>query len=502
MNTSYNYKPQVTRLNYHRTPEVDRTGLPQKKRFRYERSCCSTQNQILALAFGVTLAAYAIQSQYKQAPLSEKLGTATSSTNSLSTSVSNKVSTASERMLPSSNPLPDPLSLGIPLNSITPRPTETKANLPATLPQAPTLKNAQLEQTPERVNPVVTQQPPTSTELEVFYKNSILDSNPPLPNPSLGLNKEKAQQWIDAHHDSAARQWAAKFIETTRFVSHEEFEQHLKNCVQQFEKWYLPLRKEHTAGDSPFSSTTIENKFVIVTNEPSRSEHWVASLAIKYFTTLPDDVISYQDTKDYPAKHPEVTVFLFLDDAAYSCKQAQDTVNRFGSNIHYSRHRSNLSEGTVAFITPFVKAPHCMLPYKKATSDYISFHSEIIKPINELMNEEDVSNFVKLYSGIEHSFNHEISLENRFPIVFAHKIADSWSTFTSIYSRGLVSPKTLSLEEKESLEEKKTWWHSFIGKKEKHYTPIQEIPFFEGIVPPYKLKACEQTGDTIICFGL
>lgn len=301
-------------------------------------------------------------------------------------------------------------------------------------------------------------------KLEAFYRNSILDPSP-LSGKHNPINKEKAQLWIDAHRDRTARQIAAKFIENTRYVSHDEFETHLKNCVEQFNDSYFPLRNK-------------KNKFIIVTTDSFKSNHWVASIAIKYFKQFPDDVIYLEEVESYVANHPEVNTFLHLDDAAYSCKQSKEMIATLDTNIYYGKYGSQQKmEYTIVSIIPFVKSPNCMIP-GDATTRVQSIYSEIIKPLKEVLDKDELQNFYRLYGGIEQGV--KIYLEDRFPIYFAHKIADNWSSFPGIYKTGIVSPRTLSFWDWGSIEEKK-------------------VPFIEKIITPYKEKACEKFSNPEFC---
>lgn len=174
--------------------------------------------------------------------------------------------------------------------------------------------------------------------------------------------------------------------------------------------------------------------------------------------------------------HPEVKTFVHLDDAAYSCRQSKNMLSRLDVNIYRGKRDSQQEmEYSIASLIPFVKSPDCMVP---GSSTVKSFYSEIIKPLKELMSREELKGFYKLYENIKTGV--KVHLEDRFPINFDYKIADSWSSFPEIYKTGVVSQSLLNGRDPTSTEEK-------------------EIPFIEHIISPYKITACASHDDKEFC---
>ncbi|PJD97637.1 MAG: hypothetical protein CK425_03145 [Parachlamydia sp.] len=250
-----------------------------------------------------------------------------------------------------------------------------------------------------------------------------LNIAPPIPQKSNAVNQVAAKNWVLAH----SVHWqptARKILKNLIHRSFKKFEQRLKIAVESFNEKLMSLPLE-------------ERKYIVIIPGKKwnqKSNPWVTSLALKYLTIPPLDIV-YENENSY---QNDIKAVIF-DDAAYSGKQLQGVLEttRF-KNVH--------------LIIPFISRT-ALSNISQAV--WVSSHEKMfnISDMNEFSEEE--LNLLKSKTGDYYSED----LTKRTFNWFDHKIPDHLSTLDDILCFG----KTLD-------------------------KPSCQVPFIPETTPPYSVK--------------
>ncbi len=143
----------------------------------------------------------------------------------------------------------------------------------------------------------------------------------------------------------------------------------------------------------------------------------VSALALEHFEKAPKYFISsaadsapyygqFLTVRQFREEHPEVPVYLMIDDAAYSCLQMRDTalivseINTHDYRDLFSRWMGRLAPTTYgkanyifATIIPIMQSPHCIqewLDHYDSTAEVKVFTSKKIFWLNEVLNKSQL----------------------------------------------------------------------------------------------------------------
>lgn len=322
-------------------------------------------------------------------------------------------------------------------------------------------------------------------KIDALEWNVRLCVSPPRPNRSYPIKKEQAENWINAHTCEKERKAARVLIEKTRHVSQAEFEKELKVSVDQFNEWL---------------ETQESKDYVVVVSSSTKSNYWVAQLALPHLKRLPRQVFKLdyntfegsfvvsKALKEYRQKYPEIDKIVFFDDAAYSCQQSNSLIVELGimdcidqnNEVRRGDCAKEKRNFTIAAIIPFMRAPECVLPiYCPKTNangeKYVHvFFSQRLPTMLEILPES--LRHVNIGCGI-----------NKIPVYFDHKIPDSLSTCSRSYKEGFVHyymggfcEEDLGLQE----EARAKYSQKLVEKFESHQK--KDTKFIDDITPPYK----------------
>lgn len=325
-----------------------------------------------------------------------------------------------------------------------------------------------------------------------------LSVNPPLPEQSYPIKKEQAENWITAHFGPDEQQAARSLVESTRHVTHTEFEAALSKSIGQFNDW---LDQEQ------------DKDYVLVVTDPRKSNHWVAELGLKYFKILPKQVLRIgfagighlpDELVKFTEDNPKIKTFVFMDDAAYGCSQSKWQIGEL-SNIDLRQKcklyldctpekrveiRKQEKPYRIKAIIPFMRNPDCVLPSSNVdisltepplTDKHIQvFTSERMLTAKELLSTKDIEVLRELYRypNDEHTLTY-----------FDHKIADSLSTCSQIYRGKALERQPYQRENypyyykkvrEEEMENSKLW-----NRLASWFNGPVDTRFIDPIFPPY-----------------
>lgn len=338
-------------------------------------------------------------------------------------------------------------------------------------------------------------------EIDALNWTEKLSTTPPRPLRSYPIKQQEANNWINGHKCEKHRDAARKLIQATRHVGQAEFESELKISTVKFNRW---LEEQDSQ----------EYVLIVSSQDSKKSNRWVAELALPHLKKLPKEVLSYGLTLDYFKRHPETNKFVFFDDAAYSCSQSRHTIStlnnidlikecgQYMNSCTADRQKEILNSEknhSVIAIIPFMRDPGCilpMLPVSKSSSPNVNvqnhihvFTSQKIKTIGEILTSKE-SQDIGCYS-------------EKVPVYFDHKMPDSVSTCTNIFTHGFISDNWEDCEEDLPTQPSSTWekvvnWFYGVDlawearqkqlKKFKEFEAKRQLPtkFIDEIVPPYK----------------
>lgn len=326
---------------------------------------------------------------------------------------------------------------------------------------------------------------------------------PPLPERSYPIKKEQAENWVNGHFGPVEQEAARSFIKTTRHVSHEEFERALSHSIGQFNDWL---------------DQSEDKDYVLAVTSPEKSNHWVAQVGLKYFKTLPKQVvqIGYAGWGKLPGPflsymkdNPSVKTIVFMDDAAYGCSQSKWQLMELSKIEYYQEcetHKGCTEERVheifkkvnykIKAIIPFMRDPNCVLPSSKVQVSHFApkiptnddhmqvFTTEKMSPLCELMPSKDIEVLDQVYKG-RYLFHTPCE---QIPIYFDHKIGDSTSTFNAIYSKGECEsrPYVWNKENADIIREREAQSESLGNQFARWYWGPVDTRFIDPIKPPYK----------------
>lgn len=251
------------------------------------------------------------------------------------------------------------------------------------------------------------------------YEEFELVIDPPKPRFDNAISQGQAALWIDSH-PSELQDLARKIVDNITHVSFRKFKAQLKSCVEDFNNQLLsyPIK---------------EQGYILVVPELcEKSNPWVFSHALRYFNTMPEDVVRINDLSSYFEnydKDKQINL-LFMDDASYSGTQMKYDVDL----ANQAANDGNLS----------IKV-HCLIPFMtKRAHELLSAHNdtffgnfEIILAVKHLFDqsEKEILQENNINSSDEITCRH-INWPEMTLTYFEHKIADWKSTFTAILKEG------------------------------------------------------------------
>lgn len=272
----------------------------------------------------------------------------------------------------------------------------------------------------------------------MFWKDQ-LSINPPRPKTSNSIQKEKAENWINAHCPSQ-RETARKFLSITRHITQEEFETSLKSSVKQFNKW--------------LKSQPSQDYNLLVTAKTSyKSNRWVAEIALPFLSILPKQVLTCdsifepleEDSINF-IKSDKTNIIVFFDDASYSGVQSGTVMSTIFLNLVTHQILEKHSSYQIVLITPFISTKalwvfHRLFQKNKIKSTYDPKYTPILTgEIHQnvrLIYDQLLFPLSKFLSDSECKNLQLDSWEcSRIPAYFDHKIADTLSTYESVYYFG------------------------------------------------------------------
>jgi hypothetical protein len=235
-----------------------------------------------------------------------------------------------------------------------------------------------------------------------------------IPN-SHPLNQISIKNWVE---QSDEKEIAQEFINITTYISYETFKTVLYKCTDEM----IDFMK--------LNNKTVLQFYVSNEIEPSymhKSSYWIISHIKKYLQSFPEFDIKIIDKID---EYDKDSYLIIADDASYSGSQISGIIeNLYGKSLNFY------------FLIPFISTT-ALNTIKDSLSDngfdeVINYPSKtcfIMKPIYELMDEENIIKLFKYYTekgtGI-----------NQYPIYFDHKVGDNYSSFPLIYSYGVIPNK-------------------------------------------------------------
>ncbi|MBS0604368.1 MAG: hypothetical protein JSS60_04930 [Verrucomicrobia bacterium] len=178
--------------------------------------------------------------------------------------------------------------------------------------------------------------------------------------------------------------------------------------------------------------------YVIVVDDPEKSNSWMVSLALKLLSAHPPIDVVHRDDLSSVVKNKNIRHLILLDDASYSGKQIASTLD--------------LSVFSLLDYFPHVKAVHTVVPFMTSQAEDKISHSistyysndripvpsyfvsteatmPMIKELPHLpvgVTEEDVSNF---YLFLQKQYDIKPEVAELLTLTFLdHKIADAMST--------------------------------------------------------------------------
>jgi hypothetical protein len=185
---------------------------------------------------------------------------------------------------------------------------------------------------------------------ELLYSLPYRDVMPadkiPFPG-SLDIDRDKQQQWIDAHSES--KQMIAKqIINNLRYISFDEFKDGLNSAIQKFNDYLAEQPNQNYA--------------ILILAQPGKSFSWVTSLALDNLFIKPSCFIVYDDRLSPTARcdiinQQEISSNLghivILDDASYSGNQLRSIIYGFNNQLE-TFDMVRLKQAQLHTIIPFV----------------------------------------------------------------------------------------------------------------------------------------------------
>lgn len=327
-------------------------------------------------------------------------------------------------------------------------------------------------------------------------------TNPTPPLRSNALDETRAETWVNLHEEKN-RALVKKFISSIKHYSFEEFENALRQSIETFNLKIMnlpPEKRNYILLVGPWNSKN---------DIKTRSNGWVASLALKYLAHPPSAILNYNEEINL-GLYPNLNRFLFVDDAAYSGTQLVHTIHDLKLDV------SNRPDTQIHFVVPFVSTHACERIYDTINrGKYKSFGIDMGGEYRPWKVKFVVEKF-KVFPTLEHIFSKQeriqlnrmlesslwcddekIATDNvtKSLTYFDHKVPDYFSTFEETMTKGAFLGVTYKVIEpvlaKEGfvVNEKKT--DDEVKKYNARYIELRDKlcyhPFIPTTIPPYKL---------------
>lgn len=231
--------------------------------------------------------------------------------------------------------------------------------------------------------------------------------DPPRPS-SRAIDCSTAEEWVGSHVGLQGQVLARELIKNIDHITQNQFEEALRCTTAEFNHHL----KE--AGDT--------NYIVWGPGGITKSELWVASLALKHLKFLPEDVVAGELSLN---KYPTVRQIAIFDDAAYSGQQMGESIS-----IAMKVLKKNFPDGNfkVHVVLPYISEYGITkvsgIPYEFKDNLKL-YHSQIFTPIQDLLPGIIAENFYAAY----HPRTDGPPPSTKSLVMFDHKIPDATSNF-------------------------------------------------------------------------
>ena len=284
-----------------------------------------------------------------------------------------------------------------------------------------------------------------------------LKKRPIIPSKSYKKNEKNIEEYIELTKDKI-REEIGKFFKITRHISYKEF---IKKLYENFDNLIEYCEKKDIESISLYLGKIDESEEK--DNIINKSNLWIAQHFYQYvkIKKIKININIIFHLKEIKNKD----FILILDDCSYTGTQLSSL---FYENREIINKYSNVQFYILtAFISKYAKhiIKETIKDYLKESNKVIfSKKSVIIEPLKKLMTKEEIKRLKKYYID-EQKISEIISLEDKYPIYFDHKLADIFSTYTDIYT-GI----------------------DVFNNKNSKITPIIEIP-----ESPYKIEKIDES---------
>jgi hypothetical protein len=253
------------------------------------------------------------------------------------------------------------------------------------------------------------------TRNDVFKE---LQKKPIIPNKSYPLNKDNVKIFLSELKEPK-KSLAEIIFKNTKHVSYKMFKYILKFNFKEFIHY---CRVHNIKSVVLFLGQEEINKKSI-----KKSNFWVAQHFYQYVKKLEIDIeILIIYNKDDILNLTKDQIVLVLDDCSY-------TGSQISSEINYSLSSKQLENFNIYVLIAFISNNAMDYIKNSITSKKIIFSNNniIINPISHYLSKDEIKKYNKIYK-----------LDSHYPIYFDHKLADTLSTFTDLYS-GVVTSKNI-----------------------------------------------------------
>ncbi len=251
-------------------------------------------------------------------------------------------------------------------------------------------------------------------------KGCLAEYYPPQkPSASYAPNREKALDWINRHPEEL-QDLATQFIDRIQHVSQANFENHLKNSVDDFNNYLsqLPRNQRNYSIVLPLACNRTGKTFTNMSNL------WVTLIALRFFKTSPKKIMVVNNCRrenivDW--KKENIQHVVYFDDAAYSGRQVSEMVESLKIDKKIKMHliipfigklaKTNIEK---AFTVSLQRTPH----------QYRIAQHQMMPAFYDFLSDEDKNIMNDLFKA--HPRPQTLGLT-----YFDHKIADTWSVFNS-----------------------------------------------------------------------
>lgn len=246
-----------------------------------------------------------------------------------------------------------------------------------------------------------------------------LSLSPPMPLVRNCLKKVEIERYLNEVEEDSQTRIMQKLFDNTLTVSHEQFEAVLEYATEGF--------NEHLKSLEPGN-----RDYIITFPWTTKSERWVAEVALRYLDILPRDVVLQKDLIQSLKRNPSVRHVVVFDDAAYSCKQRR---------AHVVNLLEKLPNINVHSVIPFMAKKTCI-----HDSIVENANEREMKIFNKLLSRSYVHtalefggylSTLKIFEGESEEQLESLGIPARsitYSLVFDHKLADQVSTPIEAYT--------------------------------------------------------------------